>query len=152
MFLVYTDGSAYVEDETGAWAYAVIDEETDQVVKWDSGFVQSTTNNRMELQAVIEGLKAFKPSTPVRVISDSAYVINCFKQKWYVKWRRNNWYATSGPVKNPDLWQELLSIVENRTAETIWTHVRGHNGNKWNEYVDTLCTEKRRAGKREAKK
>ena len=145
-FVLYTDGSAYVADETGAWAYAIIDPDSNTLIRSDAQFVKPTTNNRMEIQAVLEGLKQFRPDTPVEVVSDSAYVINCFKAKWYVKWERNNWWASSGPVKNVDLWRALLTVVRKRTASTVWTHVRGHAGNRWNDYCDKLCDKVRRAG------
>lgn len=144
-YVIYTDGSANVGDKTGAWGYAIIDAETDTVVREDCQFVQPTTNNRMEIQAVLEGLKQLRPDTPAEVVSDSAYVVNCFLDGWWKKWVRNNWYATSGPVKNVDLWQELLNLVhEKRTAPIKWTHIRGHQGNKWNEYVDRMCDARRR--------
>ena len=144
-YVLYTDGSANVADKSGAWAYAIVDE--DGVLVEDcSGFVQPTTNNRMELQSVLEGLKRFRPDTPLEVVSDSAYVVNCFNQGWWKKWQRNNWYATSGPVKNVELWQAILAIMKVRTAPILWTHVRGHQGNKWNEHVDRMCDKARREG------
>ena len=145
-YVLYTDGSANVADKSGAWAYAIIDTETDTVVREACEFVHPTTNNRMELQGVLEGLKQFRPDTPLEVVSDSAYVVNCFNQGWWKKWQRNNWYATSGPVKNVELWQAILAILKVRTVPVVWTHVRGHQGNKWNEYVDRMCDKARREG------
>jgi len=143
-YVLYTDGSCDISKfGEGAWAYAIVNPETGELVRSGAARVMRTTNNRMELQAIVEGLKQFRKDTSVEVISDSAYVVNCFLQKWYVKWRQNNWYASSGPVKNPDLWKELLSLAESFTTPITWTHIRGHQGNKWNEYCDKLCTQVR---------
>lgn len=147
-YVMYTDGSANVHDQSGAWAYVIVDADTDTLVREDCGFVQPTTNNRMELQAVLEGLKQFRPDTALEIVSDSVYVVNCFKDHWYRSWIRNNWYATSGPVKNVDLWQALIGAWAVRKDCTTWTHIRGHRGNKWNEYVDQRCDQVRRAGVR----
>ena len=143
-YVLYTDGSCDInKGGEGSWAYVIVDPETDISVRSCAQRVMGTTNNRMELQAIIEGLKQFRKDTSVEVISDSAYVVNCFLQKWYVKWRQNNWYSSSGPVKNPDLWQELLSLAESFVQPITWTHIRGHQGNKWNECCDRLCTQVR---------
>ena len=142
-YVLYTDGSCNVADGIGAWGYAIVNPETDNIVRCAMKKVENTTNNRMELQAIIEGLRQFKQTSEIEVVSDSAYCINCFKQQWYVKWKQNHWYASSGPVKNQDLWQELISLVEEFKHPIVWTHVRGHSGHKYNELVDKMCTQAR---------
>lgn len=145
-YQLYTDGSCY--QGIGAWAYAVVDTETRKLVREDSGAFNEATNNRAELLAVIRGLEAFKPSTPLEVVSDSAYVVNCFNDKWYQTWFAQHWIGSSGPVKNRDLWERLFQLAFTRhTAPILWTHVRGHQGNQWNEHVDKLCSIARKSAK-----
>lgn len=131
-FVIYTDGSAYTVDQSGGWAW------WSSETFHDSGFVMPATNNQMEILAVVYGLKAHEwHARPVTVVSDSAYVVNCMRQQWYVKWRRNaalrpdgEWRAgTPGntrPVANRDLWEELLTVVENYPVPITWVHCRGH--------------------------
>lgn len=134
---LYTDGSADAVTGEGAYAYAIVDEEG-QCLQSEAVAVSGTTNNAMELKAVLEGLKIIDSMQEVEVVSDSAYVVNCFLQKWYVKWRQNNWWGSAGPVKNLELWKDLLALAETFHYLT-WTHVRGHQGNYWNEQVDRMC-------------
>lgn len=141
MYHLYTDGSSH--NGIGSWAFAIVDD-CDTLIRDGGEAFEKATNSRGEMLAVINGLKAFKKSSIVEVISDSAFVVNCFKDKWYIKWRNNGWYASSGPVKNVDLWKELLSVAESFEHPIQWTHIRGHQGNKWNEYVDDMCTRLRR--------
>lgn len=138
MYKVYTDGGCKSAG-LGAWAFAIVKDDT--LLEAHSGIVDKSTNNRMELTAIIEALKKFDPSSAVvEVLSDSAYCVNCFKQQWYVKWQRNGWVNSSKePVLNKDLWEELLQKVESFKTPIVWTHVKGHSGNKWNEHVDGLC-------------
>jgi ribonuclease HI len=103
-----------------------------------SGGEPATTNNRMEMMAVIAALESLTQKCDVRLHSDSAYVINCFKQKWYEKWVRNGW-MTSGkkPVENQDLWQRMLEVVRRHKVE--WIKVKGHSGDEWNDRCDELA-------------
>lgn len=140
-YQIYTDGSSG-KDRSGGWAFCVVD--NDQVLIRLAGHASNTTNNRMELTAVTEGLKRVTPPGKhmIEVISDSAYVINCFKDEWYIKWRASNWMRSdcSGPVLNKDLWEALLFQVERIGLQNIiWTHVKGHKGNRWNEECDMLA-------------
>lgn len=97
-----------------------------------------TTNNRMELLAVIAGLEALKKSCKVRICSDSKYFIDAFEQKWIESWQRNNWKnASKKPVKNVDLWQRLLTAMKPHDIELIW--IKGHNGHEFNERCDRLA-------------
>ncbi len=97
-----------------------------------------TTNQRMELTAALEGLRAVVPGRRVRLHSDSAYVVNCFRDKWYERWEQNGWHgAGKKPVTNRDLWEALLAEVRPRDVE--WVKVQGHAGDPLNERVDELA-------------
>ena len=97
-----------------------------------------TTNNRMELLAVIVGLEALKKPCKVRITSDSKYFIDAFEQKWIDSWQKNNWKtAAKKPVKNVDLWQRLLLAMKPHDIDLVW--VKGHNGHEFNERCDELA-------------
>lgn len=98
----------------------------------------STTNQRMELTAALEGLRSVEGHRQVDLYSDSAYVVNCFREKWYERWRRNGWKnAQKKPVENRDLWEALIAAAE-RHAVT-WHKVPGHAGDVMNERADRLA-------------
>ncbi|NUS02086.1 MAG: ribonuclease HI [Nonomuraea sp.] len=127
MITLYTDGSAYLADQSGGWAWWVNDS------FYDAGHVTPATNNQMEMLAVTRGLNACRNhGEDVLVVSDSAYVINCFRQRWYVGWRSRTdlmgaWRASTGKrVANQELWEELIGIVENYPTRISWRHCRGH--------------------------
>ncbi|WP_206886289.1 ribonuclease HI [Alicyclobacillus mali (ex Roth et al. 2021)] len=133
--ILYTDGACSGNPGPGGWA-AIL--QWKGHVKELSGGEPETTNQRMELKAVIEGLKALKRPCDVIVHSDSAYVVNCFKQGWYVNWRRNGWMNSKGePVQNRDLWEELLDAINGHQVR--FEKVKGHAGVKWNERCDELA-------------
>lgn len=157
---LYADGSCDKEGFGGfAWALTSGITEAHRLFADENGAREDTTISRMELQGVISGLKACQmlyrpkysigyrydennPHTLIEVRSDSAYVINCFNQRWYRAWVTNNWMGTAGPVKNVDLWKELLYLANAMTGEGFqfeWIHVRGHQGNYWNERCDKLA-------------
>lgn len=142
MYQLWTDGSCYLDK--GSWAFAIVNAETDTLITSRAEAFSPATNNRAELLAVINGLKELPKDASLEVVCDSAYIINCFKAKWYVKWRKNNWYGASGPVKNKDLWEELLALNESFEKPIKWTHVRGHVGHVWNELCDRECTRVRK--------
>ena len=101
-------------------------------------YEEQTTNNRMELLAVIVGLEALKKPCKVKICSDSKYFIDAFEQKWIENWKKNNWRtATKQPVKNQDLWQQLDALASTKTIHWHW--VKGHAGIDMNERVDTLA-------------
>jgi len=103
-----------------------------------SGGLDSTTNQRMELTGPIEGLRALAGRRAVAIYSDSAYVVNCFRDKWYVRWRRNGWRnAQKKPVENRDLWEALLAEVERH--DVVWHKVAGHSGHEMNDRADALA-------------
>ena len=104
-----------------------------------AGAAADTTNNRMELQAVLEALGALEGSDPVQVITDSGYIVNCFEQRWWEGWQRRGWRnANRKPVKNQDLWVPLIDEVLGRGVAFRW--VKGHGGDRWNEAADWLAT------------
>jgi ribonuclease HI len=113
-----------------------------------SGFEPSTTNNRMELTAAIKALKALKEPCAVTLYSDSAYLVNTFKQGWLAKWQVNGWKTSNkGPVENQDLWKELLDLIDRHKVN--WMKVKGHADNEYNNRCDLLAREeiKQHAGK-----
>ncbi|GMA50217.1 hypothetical protein GCM10025857_15740 [Alicyclobacillus contaminans] len=97
-----------------------------------------TTNQRMELQAAVEALRCLKVPCQVTLHSDSAYLVNCFRQKWYQGWQRNGWRNSKGePVQNQDLWEALLA--ETARHQVTFEKVKGHAGVAWNERCDELA-------------
>ena len=103
-----------------------------------SGAEPHTTNQRMELLAAIEGLAAIAGRRRVHMHSDSAYVVNCFRDGWWQKWDRAGWVnAGKQPVANRDLWERL--IAETRRHDVVWHKVRGHSGDALNDRVDALA-------------
>lgn len=138
---IYTDGSCLKNPNgQGGWAAVFIPENGEIFEK--SGYNPSTTNNRMEMTAVLEGIKHADYNLPldeqIEVYCDSAYVVNCFRDGWYKKWRRNNWIASSGkPVENQDLWDAIITIVEKRNIK--FNKVAGHSDDKYNNICDELA-------------
>lgn len=132
---LYTDGSC--KGSLGHGGYASIVKETNQIV---CGNATETTNNKMELTAVIRGLAHLPEDSKVVVFSDSQYVINAFNKKWIPNWKRNGWKTASGqPVKNQDEWQQLIAEKERHSSvKFVW--VKGHNGDEFNEIVDDIAT------------
>lgn len=133
--VIYTDGACSGNPGPGGWA-AVL--QYGEHVKEISGGERTTTNQRMELAAVVQALACLKGPSEVVIYSDSAYVINCFKQKWYVGWLRNGWKNSKGdPVQNRDLWERLLEQVSRHKVR--FEKVKGHAGVAWNERCDELA-------------
>jgi ribonuclease HI len=130
--ILYTDGACVGNPGPGGWAAIIIDSGEEQTV---SGSEPSTTNQRMELRAAIEGLAAIPERRRVQLYTDSAYVMNCFRDRWYERWERSGWMnAGKQPVANRDLWERL--IAETRRHDVVWNKVRGHSGDPLNERVD----------------
>jgi ribonuclease HI len=103
-----------------------------------SGAEAHTTNNRMELTAAIEAMKRLKEPCAVKLYSDSAYMVNCFQQKWYVAWQKNGWKnSKKQPVENKELWQELLRLMDYHQVQYI--KVKGHADNPYNNRCDELA-------------
>jgi ribonuclease HI len=134
---IYTDGACSGNPGPGGWAAILIDGNIEQEI---SGGEPWTTNQRMEMMGVLQGLRALPPGRAADVFSDSAYVINCFREKWYVRWRANGWKnSQKKPVENRDLWEALLAEVESR--DVAWHKVAGHSGHPLNERADRLAVE-----------
>jgi len=148
---LYTDGSCRdngKEGSRGAYAYAIVADDNCVVSYVDTE--RDTTNNRMEMQAIIAGFKRLLVEgltsdlihdvEDIEIYSDSAYVVNCYNNKWYENWQKNNWQTSrKQPVLNRDLWVQLLPIFEMPNVSV--KHVKGHNGDKWNEHVNELAQE-----------
>ena len=133
--IVYTDGACSGNPGPGGWAWAMAPEGKPQ----GSGGAANTTNQRMELQAVLEALLALDPREgPIEIVSDSTYVVNCFKDRWYVGWQRNGWRNSKRqPVANDDLWRPLIEIA--LAGEVSFRWVKGHSGDPMNDLVDALA-------------
>lgn len=132
--VVYTDGSCLGNPGRGGWAWAM------EGGRFASGAEARTTNQRMEVRAVLEALRSL--DGPLTVASDSAYVVNCFEQKWYVGWRRRNWRNSAGaPVANQDLWEPLLALALDPQRYVGFSKVKGHSGHPMNDFVDALAVE-----------
>jgi ribonuclease HI len=132
--IIYTDGGCINNPGPGGYGVVLL---YGKHRKELSGGYKLTTNNRMELMAVIEGLKALKEPCKVKVHSDSRYVVDGINLGWAKRWKENNWLRTkSEKAINPDLWEQLLSECEKQDVEFIW--VQGHAGNKENERCDEL--------------
>ncbi len=133
--VLYTDGACSGNPGPGGWAAIVIDGGEERIV---SGAEPVTTNQRMELLGAIEGLRAVPGRRRVKLHSDSAYVINCFRDRWYERWEKNGWVGSGKQVvTNRDLWERLLA--ESRRHDVEWIKVRGHAGDELNERVDRLA-------------
>ncbi len=133
--IVYTDGACSNNPGPGGWAAVLMYGEHRKEI---SGGEEGTTNNRMELTAVIKALSSLKEPCRVKIHSDSAYIVNCFKQKWYEKWARNGWMtASKKPVENKDLWLQLLELTEKHKVEFV--KVKGHSDVTWNNRCDELA-------------
>ena len=132
--LVYTDGSCLGNPGPGGWAWAVPDG------PYASGSEPRSTNQRMEIMAVIRALEAIEG--PVHVTSDSTYVVNCFRDRWWEGWKRRGWRNTAGkPVANRDLWEPLLALALDPARPVRFSWVKGHSGDEMNDRVDALAVE-----------
>ena len=132
---LYTDGACSGNPGPGGWGAILEYQGTEKEL---SGGEAETTNNRMELTAVIEGLAALKEPCIVELYSDSKYVIDGLSKGWAVSWRKNGWKkADKKPALNPDLWEKLLNLVEKHQLHYHW--VKGHADNPKNNRCDELA-------------
>lgn len=141
MITIYTDGACLNNQEKenkGGWAYYILYPEEGEV-DHNCGKEINTTNQRMEMTACIKAIETIiDKEDDVILYTDSAYVINCIKEKWYLKWYQNGWINAKGqPVKNQDLWRELLHLMGQKYIK--FEHVKGHSGNKFNDLVDKIA-------------
>lgn len=139
---VFTDGSCSGNPGPGGWGVVyVID---GKILAESHGSDPATTNNRMELRAMIEGLKMLGPDEAMDVYSDSQLVVNTLT-KWAAGWARNGWRRRDGEVKNLELVREAYELAQERPKARIqW--IRAHDGSRWNEYADALATSYLRGG------
>ena len=132
---IYTDGACSGNPGKGGWGAVLVYNGKEKEI---SGAEYNTTNNRMELTAVIEALKALKEPCEVSVTTDSKYVCDAINQRWVYSWKKNGWKrGKNKPALNPDLWQALLDELDRHKVEFIW--VKGHNGHPYNERCDALA-------------
>lgn len=133
--IIYTDGACSGNPGPGGWGAILMYKENKKEI---AGGKEDTTNNVMELTAVIEGLKALKFPCEVELYSDSAYVVNAFDKGWMDNWVKNNW-KTAGkePVKNQELWQELYDLT--KIHKVTFHKVKGHSDNEFNNRCDELA-------------
>jgi ribonuclease HI len=131
--VVYTDGACSGNPGPGGWAWAVAPTGLPQA----SGGEARSTNQRMEIRAVLEAVRAL--SGPLMVVSDSTYVVNCFRDRWYEGWIRRGWVNSKRqPVANRDLWEPLVELVLAR-GDVSFRWVKGHSGDLMNDLVDAMA-------------
>lgn len=134
--IIYTDGACSGNPGPGGWGAVLLCDGTQKEI---SGAQPNTTNNIMEMTAVLEALKMLKYECDVEIYSDSAYVVNCFNQGWIYNWQKNNWRtASKEPVKNRELWEELYNLTKKHKVQFF--KVKGHSDNELNNRCDYLAT------------
>ncbi len=132
---VYSDGSCKGNPGPGGWCCILVYRGKEKVL---CGGDAETTNNRMEMTAVIKALEALKEPCAVTLISDSKYVIDALSKGWAKSWQRKGWKRSSGePALNPDLWEKLITLTQKHMLSYIW--VKGHAGHEYNERCDTIA-------------
>lgn len=146
-YQIYTDGSAKgtdYEHRAGGWSFVILHD--GGMVMEGKGGEHDTSNQRMELRAAVEGiinarhLANNSPNAVYEIYTDSAYLVNCYIQRWYKGWQRNGWRNSKDePVKHQDLWEFLIPCFENIHYSFIKT--KGHSGDRWNERADKLAQE-----------
>jgi ribonuclease HI len=153
---VYTDGACRGNPGRGGWAWAV------PGGSYASGADPATTNQRMEIKAALEALRYWTAQgvAEVEVVSDSTYVVNCFKDRWWQGWQRRGWLnSQKKPVANRDLWEPLIELAVGAGSgaggglgtRVTWRWVKGHSGDRWNDRVDELATVAADSGHGESK-
>lgn len=132
---VFTDGACSGNPGPGGWAWAAAPDGSQNA----SGGDPATTNQRMELFAVLDAVRVLgSGGGALEVVSDSTYVVNCFRDRWFDGWRRRGWKNSKGqPVANDDLWRPLIELVE--PADITFRWVKGHSGDAMNDLVDRLA-------------
>lgn len=134
---IYSDGACSYNPGPGGWGVVLLFGKHEKEL---SGFVEETTNNRMEMTAVIKGLQALKKPCNVTVYTDSAYIHNAYQNGWLLAWERNGWVnSKKEPVKNKDLWMELDNLTKDHKVS--WVKVKGHSDNVNNNRCDKLATD-----------
>ena len=139
--VIYTDGACRGNPGPGGWAWAVAPSGEPH----GAGGEAQTTNQRMEIHAVLDALRTYADladdhgaAMPIEIVSDSTYVVNCFRDRWFVKWQRNGWVnSQKKPVANVDLWKPLIELGDAPHVSFRW--VKGHSGDRMNDLVDALA-------------
>ena len=132
---IYTDGACSKNPGPGGWAAVLIYKGNE---KDFSGYEPETTNNRMELSAVLNALAALKEPCKVTLHTDSAYIHNAFEKGWINNWLKNGWKtASKKPVENQDLWKAIIDLTD--THQVFWKKVKGHSGDRYNTICDELA-------------
>ena len=137
---MYTDGACSGNPGPGGWAWAAPDG------RYESGAEPRTTNQRMEITAALEAVRAFEAEAEpdggtLEIVSDSTYVVHCFRDKWYVGWRARGWTNSQRkPVANRDLWEPLIDAYRQR-GDVAFRWVKGHSNDPMNDLVDRLAVE-----------
>jgi len=133
---IYTDGACRGNPGRGGWGAVLVYGGREKEL---SGGEAMTTNNRMELSAVIAALSALKEPCKVTLTTDSQYVVNAIEKGWLDSWRNNKWRKSDkSAVLNVDLWEQLVALLERHRVSFVW--VKGHNGHHYNERCDALAT------------
>ncbi len=131
---IYTDGACSGNPGPGGWGAILMYQGHKKEI---SGGSTETTNNRMELQAVISALQLLKEPCNVELYSDSKYVVDALEKGWAKSWKKNGWKRKTGPALNPDLWDELLTLCDKHTVQLHW--VKGHADNPYNNRCDEMA-------------
>jgi ribonuclease HI len=133
---VFTDGSCDPNPGRGGWGFVWVQD--NEIVDSGNGFVPDTTNNRMELQALIEAYKMLPEDADVEIYSDSQICVKSVTE-WAAGWEKRGWKRKSGPIKNLELVKELYALSKTHpNCRLIW--IKAHDGSRWNEYVDALAS------------
>jgi ribonuclease HI len=141
---LWTDGACSGNPGPGGWAFVLVARRRDgTIIKQLEGHggERDTTNNRMEMSAALQGLRALSRPTAVTILPDSSYLTNAFVDGWLAKWQRNGWKSGRKPVKNQDLWLALLEAVAPHTV--TWERVKGHASSALNNRCDQLAVHER---------
>jgi ribonuclease HI len=131
--IAYTDGACLGNPGPGGWAWAI------PGGAYASGYAERSTNQRMEITAAYEAVRTIEG--PLEVVSDSTYVVNCFKNRWWEGWLKRGWTnSAKKPVANRDLWEPFIELVRTR-GDVTFRWVKGHSGNPMNDLVDRLAVQ-----------
>ena len=147
IYEIYSDGSSLGNPSPHCGCGWVILKDK-KLINMNSEYIPDATNNIAEMRGVINGLEEVNKLIEennsfemheIIVYSDSAYIVNCINNKWFVNWNKNNWRTSKGtPVKNKELWEKILELYDPST--TTFKKVKGHSGNEYNEMADSLAT------------
>ncbi|MBF0405970.1 MAG: ribonuclease HI [Candidatus Riflebacteria bacterium] len=139
---IFCDGACKGNPGPGGWGTLL---RSDGKEKELSGYESNTTNNRMELKACLNGLKSLTKPCRIKITTDSQYLAKAFNNGWLAKWQKNGWRtADKSPVKNKELWEELVAETSKHQVEWLW--IKGHAGHSENERCDKLAVEACKAG------